>query len=62
MAVTECCNNPRFFFCECIGVEAEGTVSVIMACTSCGTAKATKIHVAQGASPLRLLREEKQKG
>jgi len=60
---SECCNNARFFYCETIGVESEGTVFVILACTACGTVKSTKVTVAQGAANLRLLREEKnQKG
>lgn len=57
----QCCEYPKFFFCECVGVESEGTVSVIMACTNCGTAKATKITVSQAGSKMRLLFEEKKK-
>lgn len=56
----ECCDNPRFYFCECVGVEAEGTVSVIALCTTCGAAKATRITVAQGPSQIRLLSEERK--
>jgi len=56
----DCCGNPRFFYCETVGVESEGTVFVILACTSCGTVKSTKIQVAQGPSKLRLLREEQK--
>lgn len=57
----ECCQNPRFFFCDVVAVEAEGNVFVIMGCTSCGTGKATKIQVSSGAASIRLLEEEKRK-
>lgn len=61
MAYTNDCNH-RFFVCECVGVEEEGTVHVILACTSCGEVKATPVKVSAKANPLRMLREEKQKG
>jgi hypothetical protein len=56
-----CCDSPRFFFCDCVAVEAEGNVFVIMGCTSCGTGKATKIQVSTSANKIRLLEEEKRK-
>lgn len=57
----ECCQNPRFFFCECVAVESEGTVTVILACTNCGSVKHTTVQVAKGPASLRLLKEEKGK-
>ena len=56
----QCCSNPRFFYCETVAVEADGTASVIMACTACGTAKATRITVSNKSAKMRLLNEEKK--
>ncbi len=57
-----CEDGPRhhFFVAECVGVESEGMIYVLIVCTSCGESLAKAHKVAQPGSPLRLLLEEKK--
>lgn len=44
--MTEHCNGEhRFFACDLVGVEAEGKVFVILACTACGEVRTTELTV-----------------
>jgi hypothetical protein len=58
----ECVGNHTFFVAEVIGVEAEGKVYLLYLCTSCGESICKEFKVANPGSPVRLMREEKQKG
>lgn len=51
----------RYWVAEVVGVEAEGRVTVILACTDCGDVKFVSEKVCEPFSGLRLTQEEKQK-
>lgn len=58
--MTEHCDGThRFFVADCAVVENEGTVSVIIVCTSCGLNQITCHRVAEKGASIRL---EKFKG
>ena len=48
------CERHRFFVASTVGVEAEGTVHVIIVCTACGIAECKGFQVSKGNSPLKL--------
>jgi hypothetical protein len=58
----DCSGNHTFFVAEVIGVESEGKVYLLYLCTSCGDSFCKDFKVATPGVPIRLIREEKQKG
>jgi hypothetical protein len=53
------CSGPhRYFIAETVGVESEGTVSVIAVCTDCGDCIFHKFQVAGADKNLTLARNE----
>lgn len=57
--MTECHGTHRFFVADCAIVKDEGTVNVIVVCTSCGENQITRHKVAQEGANITL---EKFKG
>ena len=58
LANTACPGEHRYFVAECVGIESEGTVHVLVVCTACGDFKDHVVRVGPGA--IRLLQEEKR--
>lgn len=58
---SRCIGEHAFFVAEVCGVELEGTLVVVQVCRQCGKVVFTEQKVASPGTPLRLLREEKEK-
>ena len=60
--MTNKCNpiDHRYFVAEVIGVPDEGTVHVLIVCTSCGDFICHTKQVSGAGAQIRLLREEKR--
>lgn len=54
----ECSGQHRFYVAETVGVEPEGTVSIIIVCTSCGEARISTFSVAQPRTPVTLSKQK----
>lgn len=57
----DCNGNHRIFCAEVVGIESEGKVLVINVCTSCEQVNVHEYKVSAPGTPLRLLKEEKEK-
>lgn len=44
----------RFYVADVVGVESEGTATIIVLCTSCGESFSRVFKVSEGNKPLRL--------
>jgi len=51
----------RYYVAETVGVEAEGTMTVIIVCTSCGDFVDYTVQVSKGKNPMILRSETKNK-
>jgi hypothetical protein len=49
-----CTGTHRFFVADCAVVESEGTVTVIVVCTSCGVNQLTKHKVTDAGAEIKL--------
>jgi hypothetical protein len=57
----DCVGQHRYFVAEAVGVEAEGTISIVVVCTACGETFIKTFPVAKPQSSLRLKSENKEK-
>lgn len=58
--LTSCQGSHAIYVAEVVGVEAEGTVTVITVCKHCSNVEFHTKQIAQGPSSLRMLKAEKE--
>lgn len=59
---SNCTGSHRFHIAEVVGVEAEGTVTVITSCIQCGMSIFETKQISHSGAPFRMLLEEKLQG
>lgn len=57
---TNCTGDHELYVAEVIGVEAEGTVTVITVCRHCDQVEFHTKQISQGHGSLRMLKSEKE--